>query len=155
MTGRPVRVLLVDDHAVVREGYRTLLEKHEGLNVVGEAANAAAAYQRYKDLRPDVVIMDISMPGRGGIDAIEHIRKFDAEARILVFTMHSGALAPAPRVMAPRAARPIFSSARCGASRMARLRSAPKSARRWRSIGFMRKGTGSRDCPRASSKSFA
>jgi len=91
MTGRPVRVLLVDDHAVVREGYRTLLEKHEGLSVVGEAANAAAAYQCYKDLRPDVVIMDISMPGRGGIDAIEHIRKFDAEARILVFTMHSGA----------------------------------------------------------------
>jgi two-component system invasion response regulator UvrY len=91
MTGRPVRVLLVDDHAVVREGYRTLLEKHEGLTVVGEASNAASAYQRYKDLRPDVVVMDISMPGRGGIDAIEHIRKFDAEARVLVFTMHSGA----------------------------------------------------------------
>jgi DNA-binding NarL/FixJ family response regulator len=90
MTGRTVRVLLVDDHAVVREGYRTLLEKHEGLKVIGEAANAASAYQRYKELRPDVVIMDISMPGRGGIDAIEHIRKFDAEARILVFTMHSG-----------------------------------------------------------------
>jgi two-component system invasion response regulator UvrY len=90
MTGRSVRVLLVDDHAVVREGYRTLLEKHEGLKVIGEAANAASAYQRYKELRPDVVIMDISMPGRGGIDAIEHIRKFDAEARILVFTMHSG-----------------------------------------------------------------
>jgi two-component system, NarL family, invasion response regulator UvrY len=83
MMGRPVRVLLVDDHAVVREGYRTLLEKHEGLNVVGEASNAASAYQCYKDLRPDVVVMDISMPGRGGIDAIEHIRKFDAQARIL------------------------------------------------------------------------
>jgi len=91
MTGKPVRVLLVDDHAVVREGYRTLLEKHEGLSVVGEASNAASAYQCYKDLRPDVVVMDISMPGRGGIDAIEHLRKFDAEARVLVFTMHSGA----------------------------------------------------------------
>ena len=91
MTTKPVRVLLVDDHAVVREGYRTLLEKHNGVSVVGEASNAALAYQRYKDLRPDVVVMDISMPGRGGIDAIEHIRKFDAEARILVFTMHSGA----------------------------------------------------------------
>jgi two-component system invasion response regulator UvrY len=90
MTRRSITVLLVDDHAVVREGYRTLLEKHEGLKVIGEAANAASAYQRYKELRPDVVIMDISMPGRGGIDAIEHIRKFDAEARILVFTMHSG-----------------------------------------------------------------
>jgi two-component system, NarL family, invasion response regulator UvrY len=91
MTVQPIRVLLVDDHAVVREGYRTLLEKHDGLKVIGEAGNAASAYQSYKDLRPDVVVMDISMPGRGGIDAIEHIRKFDAEARILVFSMHSGA----------------------------------------------------------------
>jgi two-component system, NarL family, invasion response regulator UvrY len=91
MTVRPIRVLLVDDHAVVREGYRTLLEKHDGLKVIGEAGNAVSAYQFYKDLRPDVVVMDISMPGRGGIDAIEHIRKFDSEARILVFSMHSGA----------------------------------------------------------------
>jgi DNA-binding NarL/FixJ family response regulator len=88
---KAVRVLLVDDHAVVREGYRTLLEKHEGLTVVGEASNAAAAYQGYKDTQPDVVIMDISMPGRGGIDAIEHIRRLDPGARILVFTMHGGA----------------------------------------------------------------
>lgn len=91
MSGKRVRVLLVDDHAVVREGYRTLLEKHEGLIVVAEAENAVAAYQRYKDTQPDVVVMDISMPGRGGIDAIEHIRRLDADARILVFSMHAGA----------------------------------------------------------------
>ena len=91
MSGKAVRVLLVDDHAVVREGYRTLLEKQDGLTVVGEAANAATAYQCYKETRPDVVVMDISMPGRGGIDAIEHIRRLDAQARILVFTMHGGA----------------------------------------------------------------
>jgi len=91
MSAKAVRVLIVDDHAVVREGYRTLLEKHAGLTVVGEADNAAAAYQRYKELRPDVVIMDISMPGRGGIDAIEHIRQLDPQARVLVFTMHGGA----------------------------------------------------------------
>jgi DNA-binding NarL/FixJ family response regulator len=91
MSRTPISVLLVDDHAVVREGYRTLLAKHQGLRVVAEASNAASAYQCYKDTRPDVVIMDISMPGRGGIDAIEHIRGFDAAARILVFTMHSGA----------------------------------------------------------------
>jgi two-component system, NarL family, invasion response regulator UvrY len=91
MSGKTIRVVLVDDHAVVREGYRALLAKHEGLTVVGEACDAASAYQCYKDTRPDVVIMDISMPGRGGIDAIEHIRDFDARARILVFTMHSGA----------------------------------------------------------------
>ncbi|MFZ1431098.1 MAG: response regulator transcription factor [Geminicoccaceae bacterium] len=90
MSGRAVRVLLVDDHAVVREGYRTLLEKHEGLRVVGEAENAAMAYQRYKETEPDVVVMDIAMPGRGGIDAIEHIRRLDAQARVLVFTMHGG-----------------------------------------------------------------
>src|SRR6266851_1348715 len=91
MNRKIIRVLIVDDHAIVREGYRALLGKQEGLKVVGDACDAASAYQCYKDTRPDVVIMDISMPGRGGIDAIEHIRKFDAAARILVFTMHSGA----------------------------------------------------------------
>jgi DNA-binding NarL/FixJ family response regulator len=92
MSGKTVRVLLVDDHAVVREGYRTLIEKHAGLTVVGEASNAKSAYQAYKDMRPDVVVMDISMPGRGGIDAIAHIRQLDPQARVLVFTMHGGAL---------------------------------------------------------------
>ena len=91
MSRKTIRVLIVDDHAIVREGYCALLAKHEGLTVVGEACDAASAYQCYKDKRPDVVIMDISMPGRGGIDAIKHIREFDAHARILVFTMHSGA----------------------------------------------------------------
>jgi len=91
MSKKTIRVLIVDDHAVVREGYRALLAKHEGLTVVAEASDAASAYQSYKDTRPDVVIMDISMPGRGGIDAIEHIRELDAHARVLVFTMHSGA----------------------------------------------------------------
>ncbi len=91
MTRRSIRVLLVDDHAVVRAGYRTLLEKQEGMGVVAEACDAASAYRLYKELQPDVVIMDISMPGRGGIDAIEHIRRWDADAQILVFTMHAGA----------------------------------------------------------------
>lgn len=91
MSSQAIRVLLVDDHAVVREGYRTLLSKHDGLVVVGEAGDAASAYQCYKDIKPDVVIMDISMPGRGGIDAIGHIRRWDPDARILMFTMHSGA----------------------------------------------------------------
>src|SRR6476469_5290751 len=90
MSRKTIRVLIVDDHAIVREGYRALLAKHEGIAVVGEACDAASAYQCYKDTRPDVVIMDISMPGRGGIDALEHIREFDAHARVLVLTMHSG-----------------------------------------------------------------
>jgi two-component system, NarL family, invasion response regulator UvrY len=91
MSRETIRVLIVDDHAIVREGYRALLAKHEGIKVVGEACDAASAYQCYKNTRPDVVIMDISMPGRGGIDAIEHIREFDPHARVLVFTVHSGA----------------------------------------------------------------
>ena len=90
MSGKTIRILIVDDHAIVRVGYRALLAKHEGLTVVGEASDAASAYQCYKDTRPDVVIMDISMPGRGGIDTLEHIREFDAHARVLVFTMHNG-----------------------------------------------------------------
>jgi two-component system invasion response regulator UvrY len=92
MNRKTVRVLLVDDHAIVREGYRTLLEKHQGLTVIGEASNAAAAYQTYKDTQPDVVIMDISMPGRGGIDAIAHLRRLDPQACVLVFTMHGRAV---------------------------------------------------------------
>ncbi|HEY7647020.1 MAG TPA: response regulator transcription factor [Hyphomicrobiales bacterium] len=84
-----IRVLLVDDHAVVREGYRALLQKHEGISVVGEAGTAGGAYQAYKEKNPDVVVMDISMPGRGGIDAIQHLRGWDSGARVLIFTMHA------------------------------------------------------------------
>lgn len=91
MTVPLIKVLLVDDHAVVREGYRRLLEKHGDLTVVGEASDAASAYQAYKTLKPDVVVMDISMPGRGGIDAVRHIRQLDSNARILMFTMHAKA----------------------------------------------------------------
>lgn len=91
MSPRSISVMLVDDHAVVREGYRRLLEKHEGIIVVAEAADAASAYAAYKKHRPAVVIMDVSMPGRGGIDAIRHIRQWDAGARVLVFSMHSSA----------------------------------------------------------------
>jgi two-component system invasion response regulator UvrY len=83
--------MLVDDHAVVREGYHRLLEKHEGITIVAEAADAASAYQGYKSKKPDVVVMDVSLPGRGGIDAIRQIRQWDPVARLLVFTMHLNA----------------------------------------------------------------
>lgn len=91
MSPRTISVMLVDDHAVVREGYRRLLEKHEGIVVIAEAADAASAYAAYKKHQPAIVIMDISIPGRGGIDAIRHIRQWDAGARVLVFSMHSSA----------------------------------------------------------------
>lgn len=89
MTG--ISILLVDDHPVVREGYRRLLERQDGYKVVAEADNAADAYQSYRQTTPDIVIMDISMPGAGGLEAVRHIRQWDRRARILVFTMHNGA----------------------------------------------------------------
>lgn len=86
-----IAVMLVDDHAVVREGYRRLIEKHGGLRVVAEAADGMAAYRDYKALNPDVVVLDLSMPGKGGIEVIRHLRAWDPAARILVFTMHRNA----------------------------------------------------------------
>lgn len=86
-----IRVLLVDDHAVVREGYRRLIEKHAGIDVVGEADTAASGYQAFKTLQPDVVVIDISMPGRGGIDLVRQIHQLDPSARLLIFSMHASA----------------------------------------------------------------
>lgn len=85
------RVMLADDHAIVREGYRSLLQKQDRLRVVAEAGDGAEAYRFYKEAKPDLVIMDISMPGIGGIEAIRRIRQWDGSARILVFTMHQSA----------------------------------------------------------------
>jgi len=84
-------ILLVDDHPVVREGYRRLLERTPGYRVVAEADDAASAYQAYQRTRPDVVVMDLSLPGVGGIEALRHIRQWDRHARVLIVTMHSGA----------------------------------------------------------------
>ncbi len=85
------RVMLVDDHAIVREGYRSLLQKQDRLEVVAEAGNGAEAYRIYKDAKPDLVIMDLSMPGIGGVEAIRRIRQWDHSACVLVFTMHQSA----------------------------------------------------------------
>jgi two-component system invasion response regulator UvrY len=84
-------IMLVDDHAVVREGYRSVLQKQRGLRVVAEAADGAEAYRLFKEARPDLVIMDLTMPGIGGVEAIRRIRQWDRNARILVFTMHQNA----------------------------------------------------------------
>ena len=88
---KSIRVLLVDDHAVVREGYRRLIEMHPGIDVVAEAQDAASGYLAFKTSRPDVTVVDISMPGRGGIDLVRQIRQKDSSARILIFTMHATA----------------------------------------------------------------
>ncbi|MBI3529122.1 MAG: response regulator transcription factor [Betaproteobacteria bacterium] len=88
MNSQSIRILLVDDHAIVREGYRSLLEKQPGMQVVAEAADGDAAYARFQETSPDVVIMDLSMPGQGGLEAIVRICKRLPSARILVFSMH-------------------------------------------------------------------
>jgi two-component system, NarL family, invasion response regulator UvrY len=84
-------IMLVDDHAVVREGYRSMLQKQPGLRVIAEAADGVEAYRRYKEVGPDLVIMDLAMPGIGGIEAVRRIRQWDRNASILVFTMHENA----------------------------------------------------------------
>ena len=91
MIGTDHSILLVDDHAVVREGYRSVLQKQPGLCVVAEATDGAEAYRLFKVHAPDLVIMDLSLPGIGGIEAIRRIRQWDKHARILVFTMHQNA----------------------------------------------------------------
>lgn len=81
-------LLLVDDHAIVRAGYRHLLEQQDRFTVVGEAATAEQAYAMYRQLRPDMVITDLAMPGASGLEAIQRIVRADAGARVLVFSMH-------------------------------------------------------------------
>lgn len=85
---RPIRILLADDHAIVRAGYRHLLERQTGLEVIAEADNAQDAYRLYRELQPDIFITDISMPGASGLDAIRRILTVAPEACILVFSMH-------------------------------------------------------------------
>lgn len=86
-----IKILLVDDHPIVREGYHRLLERQPGLHVCAEADNAEQAYRAYKDHRPDIVVMDLTLPGASGLEALRHIRQWDKDAKILVFTMHLGA----------------------------------------------------------------
>lgn len=91
MTG-VTKVLLVDDHAVVREGYRRLLEDEPGIHVIGEAANATQACERARALGPDVVVMDIALPGNSGIEATRRMLKDQPQLRVLMFSMYDDAI---------------------------------------------------------------
>lgn len=84
----PIRVLLVDDHAVVREGYRRLLEATPEIRVVAEAGNGEDAYARFVEANPDVVVMDITLPGISGVEALRRILGRQPAARVLMFSMH-------------------------------------------------------------------
>ena len=87
-----IRILLVDDHAVVRSGYHRYLERSEDLVVVAEAANAEQGYAEFRRHEPDVSIVDLSMPGAGGLTLIRRIVACEPLARVLVFSMHEDAV---------------------------------------------------------------
>ena len=82
----PIRVMLVDDHAVVREGLRTYLELHEDLQVVGEATDGAEAVRTALELCPDVILMDLVMPGLDGVGAMRELRRQLPGSRVIVLT---------------------------------------------------------------------
>ncbi|MEN8259172.1 MAG: response regulator transcription factor [Pseudomonadota bacterium] len=88
MTSGAIKVLLVDDHAVVRAGFQMLLSQSEDIDVIAEAQRGEEACRYYADLNPDVVVMDLSMPGIGGLACIRRIRSRDPGARVLVFSIH-------------------------------------------------------------------
>jgi len=92
MTNAPVRVMLVDDHAVVRMGFRLLLEGATDIKVIAEAESGEEAVRAYSEVKPDIVVMDISMPGIGGLEAIDRITAREPQARILVLSAHEDAM---------------------------------------------------------------
>ena len=83
-----IRVLIADDHAVVRTGFRLLLEEVDDIEVVAEAESGEESIQLYQNTNPDVVMIDLAMPGIGGIEAIKKITAKDKHARILALSMH-------------------------------------------------------------------
>lgn len=84
----PIRVLVVDDHSVVREGIRHVLEGGDGFQVVAEAANGAEALERVAGAHPDVVLLDLSMPGASGLDVVRQLRARHPDTRILILSVH-------------------------------------------------------------------
>jgi DNA-binding NarL/FixJ family response regulator len=83
-----ISLLIVDDHPVVRDGVRGMFESAPGFTVLGEAANGVEAVARVAELDPDVVLMDLRMPGGGGVDAIRELARRGARARVLVLTTY-------------------------------------------------------------------
>jgi len=84
-----IRVLIADDHSIVRSGIRRLLEDQVDIRIVGEAADGQEAIQKILETNPDVILLDISMPGMDGLDVTKQLKAIDPKVRILILTMHA------------------------------------------------------------------
>jgi len=83
-----IRVLIVDDHAILREGIRALLKLSSDIEVVGEAGDGLEAISKVRELSPDIVLMDIAMPGLGGLEATQEIHKQYPDSRVVILSQH-------------------------------------------------------------------
>jgi len=83
-----IRVMIADDHAILRAGLRSLLALQEDMELIAEAIDGQDAVNKAQENRPDVLLMDITMPGMNGIEALKHVRKVSPESRVLILTMH-------------------------------------------------------------------
>jgi DNA-binding NarL/FixJ family response regulator len=140
VTAHTIRVLIADDHAVVREGIRQVLKPDEGFDVVGEATNGAEAVALAKTLKPDVVVLDLTMPTMTGLDACPLIRDEAPGARILVLSIHDHE-------------EYVLRSVRAGAHGYLRKDSSPAELRR--AVRDVFAGTGALSAPVARSLSSA
>jgi len=84
----PIRILIVDDHDVVREGVRSILKKRPDWEIIGEASNGHEALAQTESLKPDVIILDITMPQMSGLDVARRITQTTPASRVVMFTMH-------------------------------------------------------------------
>ncbi len=89
-----IKILLVDDHAVVRMGFKMLIEAEADIKVIGEAESGEVAVKLFQELKPDIIIMDITMPGIGGLEAIDRILAKDKNTKILVLSAHEDSVHP-------------------------------------------------------------
>lgn len=89
-----IKILLVDDHAVVRMGFKMLIEAEADIKVIGEAESGEVAVKLFQELKPDIIVMDITMPGIGGLEAIDRIMAKDKNAKILVLSAHEDSVHP-------------------------------------------------------------